>query len=926
MKLKFTIWILITLSLTTYGQNVGIGTSSPNALLDVSATNNGILIPRVALTGTGSASPLTSPTTSTLVYNTATVSNVTPGFYYWNGSAWVRVIDNNSLTGATTVSNTSSANTLSTTVNGVTGTGVNIINSNALSMSGNTLSSTINSTAPSTQSLSGLSLSGDVTGTLAGSTVGKIQSQPVSATTPTSGQVLEYVGSTWTPTSPTLGTVTSIATTGPLTGGPITGSGTIGCATCLTTGTISGLANPSTLIGMSVTNGSGTTAMYANAAPAINPAIVPTWTGTHTFSNATYSALFTGGNVGIGTATPGYVLEVAGNTSIGGKALAAGMGNEIWTQPQTNGNAVLYINYRGYADGATQFRDLNISNGKAANIAFFQGSTSNVGIGTITPAHTLDVVGDINTNTGFTMSGAATSGNYLRGNGTNFVSSAIQPSDIPSGSGNYIQNGTTAQTANYNITGNGTLGGTVTSSLAGGGGAFYASSYSTSAGYAQYVGNWADAGTWGIGPATGSSTDNTVRIGNCGATGVWSGTQNLNLTVGGSITTPGYFFNTNTGINQIVLNAPGADYGVISNPTTQVWSLGYSPSPTTLATSVLSWTPSGNVGIGTTTPSALLQLYNGDLHVEGTSTGSSTINYSVYGMQIGPISRTAGAGIYYPGIAFNHLLNYSGTTYNVAPQAWIGARFSNSAGSELDYLTFATKSGTGTSGAGNDIPVERMCIDPTGNVGIGTTAPNWALDVKGTLAYCEIGADVSTLYFSKIQFSTLGSFIGYDYTGNERMVLNSRYSASHYEFQIAGTTQLNIASNGACTALSFTASSDIRYKKDITPLKNSLEKVSQMQGVYYYWKMKEFPGKFNDKRQIGFIAQDLEKIYPELVLTGEDGYKSVDYGKVTPILVEAIKELKEENKALKSENAEMIRTMKAQLDLINERLNIKAEK
>src|SRR5208283_4409973 len=79
-----------------------------------------------------------------------------------------------------------------------------------LSLSGNTLTSTVNGVAP-TQSLSGLSLSGDVTGTLAASSVGKIQGQPVSATVPSAGQVLEYIGSTWTPASPTLGTVTSIA-------------------------------------------------------------------------------------------------------------------------------------------------------------------------------------------------------------------------------------------------------------------------------------------------------------------------------------------------------------------------------------------------------------------------------------------------------------------------------------------------------------------------------------------------------------------------------------------------------------------------------------------------------------------------------------------------------------------------------------------
>ncbi len=83
-----------------FGQNVGISTNSAfvpdnSAALDVSYANKGLLIPRVALTATNSASPITSPATSLLVYNTATTgtspTNVIPGFYYWNGSAWVLI-------------------------------------------------------------------------------------------------------------------------------------------------------------------------------------------------------------------------------------------------------------------------------------------------------------------------------------------------------------------------------------------------------------------------------------------------------------------------------------------------------------------------------------------------------------------------------------------------------------------------------------------------------------------------------------------------------------------------------------------------------------------------------------------------------------------------------------------------------------------
>ncbi len=80
--------------------NVGIGSSSftpdPSAGLEIQFTDKGLLIPRVALTSTSSASPITSPATSLLVYNTATAgtapNNVTPGYYYWTGSKWMRLL------------------------------------------------------------------------------------------------------------------------------------------------------------------------------------------------------------------------------------------------------------------------------------------------------------------------------------------------------------------------------------------------------------------------------------------------------------------------------------------------------------------------------------------------------------------------------------------------------------------------------------------------------------------------------------------------------------------------------------------------------------------------------------------------------------------------------------------------------------------
>ena len=90
MKHLITIAILLTITSNSFGQ-VGIGTTTPLGALDITATDDGLVIPRVALTISTSALPLTTPTTSELVYNTATIADVTPGYYYWDGGAWVRL-------------------------------------------------------------------------------------------------------------------------------------------------------------------------------------------------------------------------------------------------------------------------------------------------------------------------------------------------------------------------------------------------------------------------------------------------------------------------------------------------------------------------------------------------------------------------------------------------------------------------------------------------------------------------------------------------------------------------------------------------------------------------------------------------------------------------------------------------------------------
>jgi len=100
-------WTLAGTSTYNTTGNVGIGTSSPasSAILDLTSSTQGFLPPRVALTATNNASPLTSPVTGTVVYNNASAGSfpnqVTPGYYYWNGSIWTRIGNSNIIASST---------------------------------------------------------------------------------------------------------------------------------------------------------------------------------------------------------------------------------------------------------------------------------------------------------------------------------------------------------------------------------------------------------------------------------------------------------------------------------------------------------------------------------------------------------------------------------------------------------------------------------------------------------------------------------------------------------------------------------------------------------------------------------------------------------------------------------------------------------
>jgi hypothetical protein len=99
--------------------------------------------------------------------------------------------------------------------------------------------------------------------------------------------------------------------------------------------------------------------------------------------------------------------------------------------------------------------------------------------------------------------------------------------------------------------------------------------------------------------------------------------------------------------------------------------------------------------------------------------------------------------------------------------------------------------------------------------------------------------------------------------------------------------------------VAFGTPSDKSLKENIQTISNALEKVKKLRGVSFNWKEK--PGDILDiKEDLGFIAQEVKDVLPELVRTNEDGKMSLRQASIIPLLVEAIKELQDQIDELKS--------------------------
>ena len=332
-----------------------------------------------------------------------------------------------------------------------------------------------------------------------------------------------------------------------------------------------------------------------------------------------------------------------------------------------------------------------------------------------------------------------------------------------------------------------------------------------------------------------------------------------------------------------------------------------------------------NVGVGTSSPTAKLEI---------SGAGSSNIDFLTTGRIRSTGDGSSGSGGMWVTSDNKQFVGDLGSGIGF----WV-----NTAGSSL-----IVEEVTGNVGIGMTTPTSKLEVNGKVEVGrhgiagqynstqvqgIWSIGNAYQVDISGTndfgnqygIAYAHTNAGTSG---TKKPISGFGHQILFTNNGNR----NAAISLSNGNGYFAGnvgigdtTPEQKLKVNGRIKSNGVNETSDERLKKNVKVIPNALSSVEQMQGVFYNWKTPMELEKESidttlspntDRVEVGFIAQELEKIVPELVDTDNEGYKSVQYSKVVALLTEAIKDLKTEldnERAANEQQQELIESLEARL-------------
>ncbi|MBL0153428.1 MAG: tail fiber domain-containing protein [Chitinophagaceae bacterium] len=228
---------------------------------------------------------------------------------------------------------------------------------------------------------------------------------------------------------------------------------------------------------------------------------------------------------------------------------------------------------------------------------------------------------------------------------------------------------------------------------------------------------------------------------------------------------------------------------------------------------------------------------------------------------------------------------------------------------------------------------EKIRFKANGNMGIGTSNPLVPLAFSNTLGNkIALYTNSTTSQYGmgvvsgllQIYGDVISADIGFGYGSSSNFTERMRIKGTGFVgIGTSNPTQAlhvvgNIFATGTITP------SDARYKKNILLIDHPLEKLQQLNGVTYNYRQDEFPDmKFPVATQVGLIAQEVEKVYPQLVFTDDKGYKAVDYVKLIPLLIETAKAQQKQEETLQQKVNKQQEEIEALKILVEKILNKK---